>query len=361
MSKFLTRTNTLVAVAAVAGVALVLYAWRLPPWRSAVESTENAYVRGSVTVLAPKVDGYVAEVLVQDFAAVEAGQVLVRLDDRNYRQRLAQAQAALDVQRANLSNVVQARHVREAGVASARAQLAAAQAQQFNAGAQLARTLADHRRSQALVVDGSVSQREHEQAESALRQAEAGQRQADAQVQQAGAAVMAARQELRAVDVNRLAIEAAIEGAKATVRLAEIDLENTRIRAPRTGRAGEVGVKLGQYVTPGMQLLALVPAEVWVVANFKEAQTVHMAPGQTARMQVDGLGSAWLKGRVERLAPAMGSEFSVIRADNATGNFTKVPQRLPVRIAVDAGESLLAGLRPGMSVVAEVDTASPQP
>ncbi|MCE4553902.1 HlyD family secretion protein [Pelomonas cellulosilytica] len=361
MSKFLSLTNALVIVAAVTGIGLVLYAWRLPPYLSDIESTENAYVRGSVTILAPKVDGYVAEVLVQDFAAVDAGQVLVRLDDRNYRQRMAQAQATLAAQRANLANVVQTRQVRQAGVANAEAQLAAAQAQQFNAVAQLARTRADYRRSQSLVGDGSVSQREHEQVESALRQAEAAQRQADAQAQQARASISAAQQELRAVDVNRQAIEAAIEGAQAAVHLAEIDLENTRIRAPRAGQAGEIGVKLGQYVTPGTQLLALVPAQVWVVANFKEAQTSHMAPGQAARFQVDGLGHAWLKGHVERLAPAMGSEFSVIRADNATGNFTKVPQRLPVRIAVDASDPLAARLRPGMSVVAEVDTGSPHP
>jgi multidrug resistance efflux pump len=355
------NTRSVVVTAAFIGIALVLYAWRLPPFQSDIESTENAYVRGSVTVIAPKVDGYVAEVLVQDFAAVDAGQVLVRLDDRNYRQRLAQAQAALAAQQANLANLLQARHAREAGVASAGAQLAAAQAQQFNAAAQLARSQADQRRSQALVGDGSVSQREFEQVDSALRQAEAGQRQTDALAQQARAAITVAQQDLRAVAVNRQAVEAAVQGAKAAVALAEIDLENTRIRAPRAGRAGEIGVKLGQYVTPGTQLMALVPAQVWVVANFKEAQAARMAPGQAAELQVDGLGHARLKGRVERLAPAMGSEFSVLRADNATGNFTKVAQRLPVRIAVDANEPLLARLRPGMSVVAEVDTGSSQP
>ncbi len=358
MRKFPHLSNLVVAAAALAGVALVLHAWKLPPFRGDMESTENAYVRGSVTVIAPKVDGYVAEVLVRDFATVEAGQVLVRLDDRNYRQRLDQAKAALAAQQANLANVAQARRVREAGVANAQAQLAAAEAQQASAAAQLARTKADERRTRSLVVDGSVSQREQEQAESALRQAEAVQRQADAHAEQARAAIQVARQELRSVDVNQQVIEAAIEGAKAAVQLAEIDLENTLIRAPRAASAGEIGVKLGQYVTPGTQLLALVPSQVWVVANFKEAQTARMAPGQAAQLRVDGLGDARLKGRVERLAPAMGSEFSVIRADNATGNFTKVPQRLQVRIAVDANDPLASRLRPGMSVIAEVDTGS---
>ncbi len=361
MHKLLRPLNLLVAAATLAGIALVLHAWGLPPFHGDIESTDNAYVRGSVTVIAPKVDGYVAEVLVRDFASVDAGQVLVRLDDRNYRQRLAQAQASLAAQQANLANVAQAHRVREAGIANTRAQLSAAEAQQANAAAQLTRAKAEERRTRVLALDGSVSEREHEQAESALRQTEAAQRQADAQAEQARAGIQVAQQELRAVDVNRQAIEAAVEGAKAAVQLAEIDLENTRIRAPRGGSAGEIGVKLGQYVTPGTQLLALVPAQVWVVANFKEAQTARMAPGQPARLQVDGLGHAWLAGRVERLAPAMGSEFSVIRADNATGNFTKVPQRLPVRIVVDASEPLAGRLRPGMSVVAEVDTGGQNP
>ena len=271
------------------------------------------------------------------------------------------AKASLAVQEANLANTVQARKVREAGVLNAQAQLAAAEAQQANASAQLVRAQAEQRRTRALAADGSVSQREQEQAESALRQAEAGLRQADAHADQARAGIEVARQDLRAVEVNRQSIEAAIEGARASVQLATIDLDNTRIRAPRAASAGEIGVKLGQYVTPGTQLLALVPSQVWVVANFKEAQTARMAPGQPAQLQVDGLGDARLKGHVEQLAPAMGSEFSVLRADNATGNFTKVPQRLPVRIAVDANDPLVRRLRPGMSVIAEVDTRPQTP
>jgi multidrug resistance efflux pump len=352
----LNRTTALVGAATLAGILLVLYAWRLPPFRTTVETTENAYVRGSITVIAPKVDGYVAEVLVQDFAAVEAGQVLVRLDDRNYMQRLAQAQANLSAQEANLANVEQARRAREAGIANAQALIATAEAQQINARAQLVRTQTDRRRADALASDGSVSQRERDQTEGALRQAEAAQKQALAAIQQARAGHSVAEQDLRTVVVNRRSIEAGVEGAKAAVRLAEIDLENTRIRAPRDGHAGEIGVKLGQYVTPGTQLLALVPAQVWIVANFKEAQTAHMRPGQAAVLRVDALADAELKGRVESMAPATGSEFSVIRSDNATGNFTKVPQRLPVRISVDMDQALAAQLRPGMSVFAKVDT-----
>lgn len=347
-----------VALVAVAGILLVLYAWRLPPFRGDLESTENAYVRGSVTVIAPKVDGYVAEVAVQDFAHVRAGQIIVRLDDRNYLQRVAQANATLAAQQAALANVEQARKVREAGVASANALLLSAQAQQTNAEAQLERNRSDQRRIVALVDDGSVSERERDQADAALRQSQAVVRQTQAGIAQAKAGRAAALQDLRAVIVNRDAVEAAVRGAEAAVRLAEIDLDNTRVRAPRDGVVGEVGVKLGQYVTPGTQLVSVVPPQVWVVANFKETQTARMRPGQSATLKVDGLDDAKLSGRVERIAPATGSEFSVLRTDNATGNFTKISQRLPVRIAIDAGDEVVARLRPGMSVIASVDTGS---
>jgi multidrug resistance efflux pump len=356
------RHTTVVALAlALAGILLVLYAWRLPPFRSTVETTENAYVRGSITVIAPKVDGYVAEVLVQDFALVAAGQVLVQLDDRNYAQRVAQARANLAAAEANLDNVLQARLVREAGVNNAEASIATALAQQINARAQLSRNEADQRRAEALVPDGSISKRERDQTEGLLRQAEAARKQADASVQQARAGHAAAQQDLRAVIVNRRTVEASVEAARAALRLAEIDLENTRIHAPADGHVGEVGVKLGQYVTPGTQLMALVPARVWVVANFKEAQTSRMREGQAAHFTVDGLADAKFEGVVERISPATGSEFSVIRADNATGNFTKVPQRLPVRIAVDMGSPEATRLRPGMSVIASVDTRKAAP
>lgn len=350
------RKTWLILGATLAGILIVLYAWRLPPFRSSVETTDNAYVRGSVTIIAPKVDGYVADVLVQDFQFVKAGQALVRLDDRIYAQRVAQARANVAAQQANLANVAQARSVREAGIVSAEASIATAHAQLANTAAQLIRTQADRKRVDTLVKDGSVSQREFDQTEAALRQAEAAERQARAAIQQARAGDGAARQELRSVLVNRRAIEAAVETARAALRLAQIDLENATIRAPRDGQVGEIGVKLGQYVVPGTQLLALVPPQVWIVANFKEAQTARMQPGQPARFRVDALAGTELRGEVERIAPATGSEFSVIRQDNATGNFTKIVQRLPVRIRVDAQQQNVARLRPGMSVVVHVDT-----
>jgi multidrug resistance efflux pump len=322
----------------------VAAAWRLPPFATAMQSTDNAYVRGRTTVISPQVSGYVARVLVRDFDTVRAGQPLVAIDDRIYRQRIGQAQAQVAASEATFANAAQAARSRAASLA---AQDAAVQ----NAGAQLMRAQADMARVNDLVQDGSVSLRERDQTLASLRQAQA-------QLRQAQAAREIARQDVRTVEVGRGGQQAGVEGAQASRRLAEIDLANTIVRAPETGRLSEVGVRSGQYVTAGTQLMFLVPPETWVIANFKEAQTARMAVGQPASFTVDALGYARLTGRVERISPAAGSEFAVLKSDNATGNFTKVAQRIAVRIRVDPGQPLADRLRPGMSVEARVDTAN---
>ncbi len=324
------------------GVFLALYAWGLWPFGSAVQATDNAYVRGQTTVIAPQVNGYVTQVLVRDFDTVKTGQVIARIDDRIYRQRVEQALAQLAAQEANLANSRQSERSSEASLGG---QAAAVQ----NARAQLARAQADMARVDDLVREGSVSLRERDQTLAALRAAEAG-------VAQAQAQRSVAQEQVRTVEVGRGGLQAGVENARAAVRLARIDLANTIIRAPQDGRLGEVGVRLGQYVTAGTQLVFLVPPTVWVMANFKEAQTARMAAGQPATIRVDALDRAELRGKVERIAPAAANEFAVIRADNATGNFVKVAQRIPVRIAIDPRDPLFARLRPGMSVEARVDT-----
>jgi multidrug resistance efflux pump len=329
-----------------AGVAAVslLAAWSLPPFAGGAQTTENAYVRGRTAVIAPQVSGYVVAVAVKDYERVAAGQVLVRIDDRIYRARVEQARANLDDKIAALANNRQAHASRAAGIAAQRAAAA-------KATAELARAQADMGRVEDLVQDGSVSIRERDQNLAALRQAQA-------QTLQSDAAIEIARQELRMVDVGEGGLEAQVEAARAQLRLAEIDLENTVIRAPEAGQVSEIGVRLGQYVTNGTQLLSLVPADLWVIANFKEAQTGRMAPGQKASVRVDALAGVRLTGRVERISPAAGSEFAVLKPDNATGNFVKVPQRIGVRIVIDAGQPMSERLRPGMSVEARVDTRS---
>lgn len=331
----------LIAIAAFLAIAA---AWKLPPFGAGDEVTQNAYVRGRTTVIAPQVSGYVVAVAVRDYAQVKAGQVLARIDDRIYRARVAQAEANVDAALAALANSRQSQASRAAGVQSQSAALASAQAQLLKAQADMARV-------DDLVRDGAVSQRERDQTLATLRAAQA-------TVRQAGAAGEIARQDVRTVEVGRGGLEAQVEAARAQLHLAQIDLGNTVIRAPEAGQIGEVGVRLGQYVTNGTQLLQIVPPDRWVIANFKETQTAKMAPGQAASLVVDGLGDAVLKGHIERLSPAAGSEFAVLKPDNATGNFVKVPQRIGVRITVDPGQPLAARLRPGMSVEARIDTSA---
>ena len=326
------------------GALAILYAWGLPPFRAASQTTDNAYVRGQTTIIAPQVGGYVTGVLVRDFERVKKGQVLARIDDRIYRQRVAQGQANIAAQSASLDNSAQSLRSAEAQVQLQKAAVASAKAQ-------LARAQADMRRVDELVDAGSVSLRERDQTLAALRQAEAAVRQA--QAQQAIAA-----QQVRSVGVGRGGLEAGVENAKAQRGLADIDLENTVIRAPRDGQLSEVTVRVGQLVNPGTQLMYLVPQRHWIVANFKEAQTAKIRVGQSASFRVDALGGAKLSGHVESIAPAAGSEFSVIKPDTGSGNFVKVPQRIAVRIRIDEGQKLAQRLGPGMSVVATVHTGA---
>lgn len=339
------RKMTIVFVGVLlAGALLALYAWDLPPFHSSVQTTDNAFVRGQTTVISPQVSGYVTKVYVRDFQQVAAGAPLVQIDDRIYRQRVQQAEATVQAQAANLANSEQSQRSSEASVIGQQAAVESARAQ-------LVRAQTEMDRIGELAAQRWVTLRERDQTLAALRQAEAGVRQAEAQR-------TVAQEQVRTVTVGRGGLEASVANAQAALRLAQIDLANTLIRAPQSGQVSEVGVRLGQFVTAGTQLLFVVPEKVWVVANFKEAQTANIRPGQRARVRVDALGGRELAGHVEQLAPAAGSEFSVIRPDNATGNFVKVPQRIAVRIAIDPDQALARRLRPGMSVEASVDTSS---
>lgn len=335
-------SSLIFASVALVGVAIVLYAWQLPPFSSHIESTENALVRGQVTIIGPQLAGYVYEVPVQDFQFVKAGDLLVRLDDRIYRQRLNQALAQVQVQKTALANNLQQRR-------SAEATIAQRQAAVLDSEAQARKAAADLRRNQDLISDGSVSRRE-------LDVTRAANAQALASVAQAKAALAIAREDLQTVIVNRDSLEANVTNAEAAVELARIDLDNTRIVAPRDGQLGQIGVRLGAYVNSGAQLMALVPDTLWVVANMKETQMANVRIGQPVTFTVDALNHLRLRGHVQRISPATGSEFSLLQADNATGNFVKIAQRIPVRITVDPDQAAAQRLRPGMSVVVSIDT-----
>ncbi len=337
-------SSVLFGVVALAGVLIVLYAWQLPPFTSPIQSTENAQVRGQTTLISPQLSGYVYEVPVQDFQFVKTGDLLVRLDDRIYKQRLDQALAQLDVQKASLANNLQQRRSAEATIVQRQAQLQ-------NTIAQSRKSSADLRRNQALVTDGSVSKSELD----VTRAADA---QASAAVAEAKATLQIAREDLQTVIVNRGSLEASVANAEAAIQLARIDLDNTRIVAPRDGQLGQIGVRLGAYVNSGAQLMALVPERRWIIANMKETQMADVRLGQSVSFTVDALDDQTMHGRVQRISPAAGSEFSLLPADNATGNFVKISQRIPVRIIVDDNQPLLERLRPGMSVVVSIDTST---
>lgn len=334
----------LIAIAAIAlaAVMAILYAWRLPPFAGWSEETDNAYVRGKVTIISPQVSGYVTSVPVHDFLQVKKGQVLVTIDRRIYAARVEQAKANLAAQRAALANSQQSQRAREAALTGQSAGIASAQAQ-------LVRAQADMKRADALVADGSISERERDQTRAALLAAQAA-------VRQASASEQVGEQDVRSVIVGRGGLEASVAGAEAQLRLAQIDLDNTIIRAPVDGQLSEIGVRNGAFVTAGTQLMFLVPRELWIIGNFKEAQTHRMRRGQPASFTVDALGGARLTGRIESLSPAAGSEFAVLKPDNATGNFVKVAQRIAVRVRIDPGQQFAERLRPGMSVELHVET-----
>ena len=335
--------TALCILALLISVAAILQVWGIGPFTGNIEKTENALIRGRTTVIAPQVSGYVAKVMVRDYDEVVAGQLLALIDDSIYRARVAQAQANLDVQIAGLANSRQARSARTAAITG---QDAAAS----DAVAQLLKARADMARAVDLVADGSISRRERDAAAAALSQAEAG-------VRRATANTHIAQEDLRTVDVARDGLQAQVEVARAALRLAQIDLLHTVIRAPEAGQLGEVHVRRGQFVTNGNALMELVPPDRYVIAQYKEAQISQMRVGQPVRFSVDALDGEFLRGHVSRIAPASGWEFAVLKPDNATGNFVKVPQRIGILIAIDKGQPSAARLRPGMSVETHVDTA----
>ncbi|PZO63509.1 MAG: hemolysin secretion protein D [Paracoccus denitrificans] len=343
MNKEYTLPTLIALIIGLFGVGLVLYTWHLPPFSETEPSTENAYVRGRITTLAPQLSGYISKVAVQDFADVKKGDVIAEIDDRIYRQRLAQAKAGQEEADAALK-------IAQQSVKSAEAVARANEATLEAAKSALGTAQANRERNTALQTRGVSSQSSVDQTELAYQQADAAVTQAEAQVDVQREAISSARVQLSARDAD-------IASAKAAVELAQIDLSNTIIRAPEDGRLGQVGVRVGQYVTAGSALVSHVGPDVWVIANFKETALRGMAPGQPVKFTVDALQGQAFTGRVQSFSPATASEFSLLSATNATGNFTKVAQRLPVRIAIDPGQDHAEYLAPGLSVIVHVDTA----
>ena len=307
------------------------------------EVTDNAYVRGDIVAIAPKVPGYIVEVSVKDNQSVRAGDVLFRIDREDHETRLAQSKASLRATRAARVSLVNERALQQALIDEAEAGLAAAKAE-------ATRTMRDRKRADNLVNKGWATEQRHDTAVALETRASAA-------VDQAQAGLAARKQRLAVIDTETVRLDASIEQAVAQVKLAEIALKNTVVRAPFSGVVGNRHVEIGHYAQPGAPLLSLVATDhIWVVANFKETQLSRIEPGQKVTVEIDTFGDHEIPGLVDSLAPASGAEFSLLPPDNATGNFVRVVQRIPVKILLQQQEIAPNALRPGMSATVRVRT-----
>jgi len=332
---------------ALAFVALATLRWDAWIGGATIQTTDDAYVRADLTRLSTRVAGEVIKVAVDDFQRVKAGDLLVQIDPADYEAQVAQAeanvaaaQAALD----NLGNQVELQY----------ATIAQAEAAQVSATALDTEARQEQERQQSLEhTDAGTRQR--------LEQAVAAYAKAEADVRASRAVIAAQRHQLDVLQGTKKQRAADLEGAKAVLRAAELKLGYTKIVAPFDGVVSERQVQEGDYVNIGANLINVVPLpNVYVIADYKETQLTHVQPGQPVVITVDSFPDEKWRGRVERIAPASGSQFALLPPDNATGNFTKVVQRIPVRIMFDNGQSL-DRLLPGMSVVTSINTGKAGP
>lgn len=348
----------LLVIGASSLMLLALLAYASDWWRNGrfLQSTDDAYVQADWVALSPRIPGYVAQVLVADDQPVKAGDILVRLESRDYQARLEQARAALAQAEAALAAGVANEQLAQARIRQQQDTIAQAQAAVRSALAEHLRSRLDVQRYRDLVSEHAATAQRLEQARATAAQAEAAWRGAEAalRARRAQAAMVTAQAEQATAQHRQQ--QAALRSARARQALAEHDAEDTVLRAAVDGVVGQRRVRAGQYVVPGQPLLALVPLQqAYVVANYKETQLAAMHPGQPVRIEVDSFPGTPLHGRVASLSPASGNVFALLPSDNATGNFTKIVQRFAVRILLDP---LPPGIeiRPGMSVLSQVDT-----
>ncbi|MET4801965.1 HlyD family secretion protein [Bradyrhizobium sp. LB11.1] len=330
-------------IVALAFVALATL--RFDEWvgNAVVQTTNDAYVRADLTRLASRVSGEVLTVAVTDFQRVKAGDLLIQIDPADYQAQVAQSEAAVAAAQAVLDNLANQIELQYATIAQAEASRLSAEALEVEAKQ-------EQERQQSLSQTESGTRQRLEQAVAGLAKAQADVR--------ASRAVIAAQQhQLEVLQGTRKQRAADLDATKATLASVKLKLGYTKITAPFDGVVGERQVQPGDYVNIGTNLINVVPLpKVYVIANYKETQLTHVAPGQPVEITVDGFSREKLRGRVERIAPATGAQVALLPPDNATGNFTKVVQRIPVRIQFDDNQPLLARLVPGMSVVTSIDT-----
>ena len=387
-----------IAVMAISLVVLISANWTTWDGARVVQTTDDAYVRADLTPLSTKVAGLVASVEVADYQTVKAGDLLVRLQDADFRAQVEQAEAAVGSSEGSLVNNQRQKELQDAriqqalvGISTAEAEIAASEAgiegaksSEANARAGLAATQADvqrtsleQKRQEALFATESTTHQALEQAVAAEERSRGEQGSREAEVSAAVAQVASRRADLnrakaslensrvqveeqrrqRAVlDSQDLVLRADVSAKKAALDLARTNLNYTRIVAPEDGIVGERKVRVGQLVSPGTQVLSLVQQEVWVEANYKEDQLRNIREGDPAEVRIDAFPGLVVHGKVGRISPASGSQFALLPPDNATGNFTKIMQRVPVRIVLNDPKKLVDKLRPGLSVVATIRT-----
>jgi membrane fusion protein (multidrug efflux system) len=345
-ARFRALPRRALVVAGAAAAAIILGgAWIAAPASSV--STDDAYVKADSTIMAPKVSGLVSQILVKDNQHVVAGEVLIRIDDEDYRQAVSAAEADVAAAQAALDQQGAQEALAAANVRASATAITAADAERLRADQ-------DRQRYNKLAVTGDVSRQAAERARTAAVAA-------GADAEKSRAAYAASQQQQAVISHNRAQLQAMLAKANAALSLARLNLAHTVVRAPVAGVVGDRQVQLGEYVQPGTQLMTIVPMDtLYVTANFKETQTSRMLIGQHARVKIDAVPGHPFDGEVESFAPASGSEFALLPFEPATGNFTRIVQRVPVRIRIAPGQPGADRLRPGLSADVKIDLSDPQ-
>ncbi|WP_322363131.1 HlyD family secretion protein [Pseudomonas sp. Teo4] len=334
------KVRLVASVLAIAAVGWTLHWWSVARF---MVDTDDAYLEADNVGVSPRVSGTVAEVLIEDNQTIKAGQPLVRLDDRRYRAAFDQQAALIAARRAEIANG-------EAQLAERRATVLQAQARLHGEQANVTYSDGQVRRYQPLVDSGAEPRERLEELRNAAKQAQS------AQAAQS-AAVEVAQRQLVTLQASINQARAQLASAQAAAAKAQLDIDDSVVYSEVAGRVGDRGVRVGQYVQPGTRLMTVVPVEqAYITANFKETQLDRLRPGQSVRIHVDAYPQAMVTGRLESFAPGTGAQFALLPPDNATGNFTKIVQRVPVRIRLQDSSLPPGTLVPGLSVHVEVDT-----
>jgi len=362
-------TPLLILFLAAAIVVTITWNWNAWEGGKIEQATDDAYVHGDITPLSTKVAGIVRDVKISDYQQVKSGELLVQLDDDDYKAQVAQASAAVEAAKAAIEDNYRERELQDArieralaGVSQAKAQIIAAQAGIEAAQADVVRTEDERNRQEGLIetrsttpqrVEQAVDEQERASAQLASRKADLDQ--ANALLHSSELAVEAERRAKAVLESQEGQLVADLHAKEAALTVAQVDLGYTKIFAPADGTVGQLQVHPGQLVSPGTQVVSFVPLIKWVQANYRETQLTNMKVGDPAEIRIDEYPGRVIQGKVLEIAPASGSQFALLPPDNATGNFTKVVQRIPVKIALENSD-FAESLRPGLSVTATVRT-----